>query len=119
MSTGDERGFPPATGTPHPICVLLRELRQAAGLSLGQIEEKFGIAAVVLGSYERGDREPPLRKLVHILSLYGYRLEAVPVGAQVIRPPADMVSDLRAIADQLERKEAHDDAVLVVPPAAA
>jgi transcriptional regulator with XRE-family HTH domain len=87
---------------PHPLCVMLRDLRKAAGLSLARMEHKFGIKAVVVGAYERGDREPPLRKLDQILALYGYRLAAVPVSSDAVRISTDMVADLRAIADQLE-----------------
>lgn len=87
---------------PHRLCRLLRELRHAARLSLADIEKKYGIPSVVLGAYERGDRIPPLYKLDHILSLYGYRLEAFPIGTTSTRLPATIVADLRAIADQLD-----------------
>lgn len=89
---------------PHRICVLLRQLRAAAGLSLAQIEERHGLPAVVVGAYERGDRIPPLHKLDKLLACYGYRLEAIPVDERATRLPEDMVSSLRAIADQLEHQ---------------
>lgn len=86
---------------------MLRDLRRAAGFSLAQVEARFCIPAVVLGAYERGDRLPPLSKLDWILrTAYGYQLQAVPVGAEHVRLPADMVADLRAIADQLEERHA-------------
>lgn len=86
----------------HRLCGLLRDLRAASGLSLAQFQDRFGISSVVLGSYERGDRLPPLPKLDAIFGFYGYRLDAVPIGATATRLPIDIVADLRAIADQLE-----------------
>jgi transcriptional regulator with XRE-family HTH domain len=95
----------PGTEGTHPICVLLRELRHAAGLSLADIERIHGLKAVVLGAYERGDRTPPLSKLDWILrTVYGYELKAVPLGTNATRLSGDVVFDLRTIADQLEEK---------------
>lgn len=93
---------------PHEICVLLRQLRQAARLSLKQMEDRYGVSSVVLGAYERGDREPPLRKIDAMLRIYGYRLQAVPIDASATRMPADMVTTLRGIADQLEESAVND-----------
>lgn len=93
----------------HHICTAMRELRKAAGLSLADVEEQKGIGAIVLGSYERGDRIPPLTKAEHILNQYGYTLAAVPIDASAIRLPKNMAAELRAIADQLEGKNALSD----------
>lgn len=95
MTTETESG-------PHPLCILLRNLRVAAGMSLTDVEEKFGIKGVVLGAYERGDRTPPLPKLEAAFRCYGYTLQAVPTGMESTRLPEDVVGELRAIADQLE-----------------
>lgn len=94
------RAFTPAVI--HPLCALLRPLRQAAGLSLAEFEHRFDIPAVVVAAYERGDRMPPLSKLEAILTCYGYRLTAQPNDASATRLPEDIVGELRAIADQLE-----------------
>jgi transcriptional regulator with XRE-family HTH domain len=91
-----------AHSPPHPICVLLRQLRRAANLTLTDFENKHGIPSVVVGAYERGDRLPPLPKLDALLACYGYALTAVPTGSNAVRLPGDIVSDLRAIANQLE-----------------
>jgi transcriptional regulator with XRE-family HTH domain len=89
---------------PHPICVMLRRLRTAAGLSLTKVQEEYGITAVVLGSYERGDRVPSLHRADAALRVYGYRLAAVPIDDEVAqRMPEDMVASLRTIANSLER----------------
>ena len=93
----------------HPLCAMLRELRTAARLSLAQFEQRYGIPAVVVGAYERGDRIPPLNKLETILGCFGYKLVAVPTSADAVRLPLDIVTDLRAIADQLERGQALPD----------
>jgi len=90
----------------HHICETLRQLRLSTGWSLVQFQEKFGIAAVAVSSYERGDRLPPLPRVDQILACYGYRLEAVPVRADSVLPVTNMVERLRAIADQLEARHA-------------
>lgn len=86
---------------PHPLCRLVRDLRTAARLSLHQFEIKFGIPAVVVAAYERGDRIPPLPKIDEILTCLGYRLIAVPVDYRSIRLPGDIAAELHAIADQI------------------
>lgn len=98
---------PPPPRAPHPLCAFLRELRHASRMSLAQVEDRYGISAVVLGSYERGDRLPPVAKLDAILrAVYGYELRAVPMGTDYTRSSTDMAADLRAIADQLEERNA-------------
>ena len=95
LQTGDPRML-------DPLCRLLRDLRRASRMSLATLEKKHGIKAVVAGAYERGDRIPPVPRLREMLGIYGYRLEAVPLASNSTRVPVDMVSELRAIADQLE-----------------
>lgn len=85
----------------HPVCALMRELRIAAGLSLLEAGQKMGLNAIVLGSYERGDRNPPLPRAEYILNAYGYTLAPKPMRVNAVRSPVDMASTLRAIADQL------------------
>ncbi len=87
---------------PHPLCLMIRNLRHAAGISLSTFEHRTGIPAVVVGAYERGDRTPPLSKLEAILRAFGYRIVALPDGSEFVRLPGDMITDLRTIADQLE-----------------
>ena len=105
------------TPGPHPIALQIRELRKAAGLSLQRIEETRGIPAVVLGSYERGDREPSAFKIDTILRLFGYELRAVPIGATVVEgpvPAATVLTDeqiaaaLRSLADHLDPAQGPD-----------
>lgn len=89
----------------HNICQQMRDLRIAAGLSLREAEEVVGAPAIVLGSYERGDRQPPLIKAETILNGYGYTLVAVPKDFDAVRLPADMAQELRAIANQLDGRK--------------
>ena len=51
----------------------LRAIRQQQGLSLHAVEEKSGgrWKAVVVGSYERGDRAITVAKLAELASFYG------------------------------------------------
>lgn len=58
----------------------LRNIRRALGWSLADVEAKSGGAwkAVVVGSYERGDRAPRVESIRGLLNLYGgHRLEIV------------------------------------------
>lgn len=89
--------------TVHPVCEKMRELRKAAGLSLTDMEKRHGISAVMMGSYERGDRTPPLSKIDALLGMFGYTLAAVPIDSTAVRENRDMVADLHAIADQLSQ----------------
>lgn len=91
----------------HPVCQQMLDLRLAARLSLAEAEYVIGLPAIVMGSYERGDRMPPLSKVDPILRGYGYRLTAVPVDFDATRLPADMANELRAIADQIEKEKKH------------
>lgn len=90
----------------HPVLRILRDLRKATGLSLKDVQEKYGHNAMVVGSYERGDRQPTLKKVEDILSLYGYTLIAQKKDETSIRLPGEIVQELRGIADQLEKTHA-------------
>lgn len=90
---------------PHPVCKQLRDLRRAARLSLPMAERQSGISGLVLGSYERGDRNPPLSKLEQILNGYGYTLVAIPKDFDAVRLSGTMARELRSIADQLEAQD--------------
>lgn len=90
----------------HKVCDQMRQLRVASGLSLSQAAALVGVPDVVLGSYERGDRNPPLSKVESVFRSYGYTLTAVPEKSNAVRLPTDMATELRRIADQLERKTA-------------
>lgn len=85
----------------HPVLHMLRRLRKASGLSLTQAGIRLGLPSIVLGSYERGDRNPPLGKVEAILSAYGYTLRAVPIKEDAVRLPEDMAAELRLIANQI------------------
>lgn len=90
---------------PHPLCTELRKYRQAAGLSLNEVEKRFPQwKAVVLGSYERGDREPGVSRIDDAYRLWGFELAPRPIGTQKLYLPDDMVSTLRVMADQLEAR---------------
>lgn len=94
---------------PHPVCKQLRDLRNAAHLSLDQAARRYNVASVVLGSYERGDRNPPLRRLEEILNAYGYTLVAIPKDYDAVRLVGNMARELRQIADALEAQQRRDD----------
>lgn len=88
----------------HPLCILIRNLRISAGWTLTRAAEMTGLPSMVLGSYERGERTPPLHKIEQILNSYGYDLVALPSRKAVVRLPSDMAEDLRHIANILENR---------------
>lgn len=64
------------TPTIESISSRLRSIRTAKGLSLSDVERDShrAIRAVVLGSYERGDRALTLKKAITIAAFYGVPL---------------------------------------------
>jgi transcriptional regulator with XRE-family HTH domain len=97
---------------PHPICARMRELRHAAGLTLNQIARKHDIPAVVVGSYERGDRQPNLNQADRVLRMFGYRLTIEPAApggnghtgngaVDMVLTRSEMAAALHQIADQI------------------
>lgn len=100
----------PQTRHAHPLCRMLRDLRRARKRSLADIEAEYPwIRAIVLGSYERGDRTPPLDKLDAIFGIYGYKLAAVPIARVPVRTDKTIIEMLREIADQLAERDQLDD----------
>ena len=74
----------------------LRGIRQQQGLSLHGVEQKSGgrWKAVVVGSYERGDRAVTVQKLAELADFYGVPVAEllpegrVPSGAEPARSPS-------------------------------
>lgn len=85
----------------------LRAIRQQQGLSLQGVEQKSGgrWKAVVVGSYERGDRAVTVAKLAQLAEFYGVPIaELLPEAPHRVagEAPAKLVLDLerlRALAD--------------------
>lgn len=90
---------------PHPICKQLRDLRYARRESLDQASKRIGLSAVAIGSYERGERQPPLPRLEQVFNAYGYTIVAVPKDFDATRLTGNMIRELRQIANQLEERE--------------
>ena len=66
----------------------LRAIRQQQGLSLHGVEQKSGgrWKAVVVGSYERGDRAVTVQKLAELADFYGVPVaELLPEGRVTVR----------------------------------
>ncbi|MCB0917117.1 MAG: transcriptional regulator [Actinobacteria bacterium] len=80
----------------------LRAIRQQQGLSLQGVEEKSGgrWKAVVIGSYERGDRAVTVAKLAELAEFYGVPVaELLPGGmaGAAHEPPTQIVIDLEQL----------------------
>lgn len=80
----------------------LRSIRQQQGLSLHGVEDKSEgkWKAVVVGSYERGDRAVTVQKLAELADFYGIPVaellpDSTPGGA--IEPPQRLILDLERL----------------------
>jgi len=67
-----------------PIRVQMRAARQATGLSLEKMAEKAGIHVAVLGSWERGTRNPTLPQLRRWVAAFGRTLVVLEPGQRVL-----------------------------------
>ena len=82
--------------------VRLRSIRTQQGLSLHGVEQKSKgrWKAVVVGSYERGDRAVTVQKLSELAQFYGVPVaELLPDGSPnaAAEPPPSIVIDLEAL----------------------
>ncbi len=82
--------------THDEICARIRALRISKGLSLSDVEiqSQHRIRAVVLGSYERGDRSLSVKRAITIADFYG-----VPLSYLLEPPNSSYEQPLRAIID--------------------
>jgi transcriptional regulator with XRE-family HTH domain len=89
----------------------LRAIRQQQGLSLHGVEQKSKgrWKAVVIGSYERGDRAVTVQKLAELASFYGVPIEELLPGtrtsAAAAEPPPRLILDLEKLG-ALDTEEA-------------
>ena len=82
--------------THDEICARIRALRISKGLSLSDVEiqSQHRIRAVVLGSYERGDRSLSVKRAITIADFYG-----VPLSYLLEPPNSSYDQPLRAVID--------------------
>jgi transcriptional regulator with XRE-family HTH domain len=99
----------------HALGARLRSIRQQQGMSLQAVEEKSQgrWKAVVIGSYERGDRAVTVHKLSELAKFYGVPVEELlPGGSQAapaaMEPPSKLILDLT----NLHNLDEHDAAPL-------
>lgn len=91
-----------ATDYARALGARLRAIRQQQGLSLHGVEEKSQgrWKAVVVGSYERGDRAVTVQKLAELAQFYNVPIsELLPDGAPTAasEPPSKLVLDLERL----------------------
>lgn len=84
------------TPTIESISSRLRSIRTAKGLSLSDVELQShrAIRAVVLGSYERGDRALTLKKAITIAAFYG-----LPLTYLIAEPSGDTGNSAAPVLD--------------------
>lgn len=87
--------------TPESVSLKLRQFRKTRGWSLQDVErETHGrIKAVVLGSYERGDRALSLKRTIELATLYGIPISSLLQTSQTAESPNrdQIVLDLRRL----------------------
>lgn len=93
-----------ATDYARALGAKLRSIRQQQGLSLHGVEEKSKgrWKAVVVGSYERGDRAVTVQKLAELAEFYGVPMsELLPEGSSAVaaEPPGKLVLDLERLTE--------------------
>ena len=88
--------------TKEAICARIRAIRISKGLSLSDVERESNrsIRAVVLGSYERGDRTLSITKAVKIAEFY-----EVPL-SYLLEPPTPARESEHALVIDLRRMRA-------------
>ncbi len=94
--------------TNESICERLREIRMARGFTLGDVERKShqAIRAVVLGSYERGDRALSVKKAISLANFYGVPLSfLLEEPRKTAREPLGVVLDLRQVKQLIHNQE--------------
>lgn len=74
--------------SPKELGAHMRGIRQSQGLSLEKAAEKYGIPAVVIGSYERADRNPNTPNLIAWLAAFGQRFAVLGPDDVVVRAHA-------------------------------
>lgn len=87
----------------------LRSIRQQQGLSLQGVEQKSQgrWKAVVIGSYERGDRAVTVSKLAELADFYGVPVvELLPDAASraAVEPPSKLILDLERLSGVADEK---------------
>lgn len=121
---------------PHRLAVELRRFRNERGWSLLAAQAHTGVDMVVIGSYERGDRQPPMGRLDALAGHYGMQLAFVPKGTDMASLLADreelhalrrMIGDAMSVAraasevepvNDLTDDSADDGELFAVPEAA-
>lgn len=92
----------------------LRAIRQQQGLSLQGVEEKSEgrWKAVVVGSYERGDRAVTVQKLSDLAAFYGVPMSELVPGAAQYRAAREQVPRLVLDLERLQHLELEEAAPL-------
>ena len=88
------------------VCKRLRAVREAKSLTLLDVQQKSEgkITAVALGSYERGDRQISLVKLLQIATIYGVPASEILTKKTERVEPTRITIDLRKIGQSTDRE---------------
>lgn len=92
--------------THESIAIRIRKIRKARGWSLADVEKlsKGSFKAVVLGSYERGDRTMSVKRAIDLANFYGvplhYLVQEEQVPVRIGRSP--LILDLRRVRSKID-----------------
>jgi transcriptional regulator with XRE-family HTH domain len=96
----------------HAVGMRLRQIRKQQRLSLQAVEERSSgrFKAVVVGSYERGDRVVSVNRLAELASFYGVPItELLPPGSVPHAPTGRMASEDRVVINLRRLRELPKD----------
>ena len=96
------------------VCQRLRRVREERSLTLLDVEQKSGgeVTAVALGSYERGDRQISLSKLLQIARVYELPASEILTQKTERVEPKRITVDLRKIGQSARRESVKTTRVL-------
>lgn len=86
--------------SPESIAIRIRKLRKERGWSLSEVEKLShgSLKAIVLGSYERGDRSLSIKRAIELANFYGVPLNYLIAPADPSREsPPYLIIDIRRL----------------------
>lgn len=80
-----------------------RSARMRKGLSRAEAAAEFGVTAGTVGCWERGESQPPRRKLIMVARYYGVSVKSLFDGEMIKKPEAQKMK--RARTDLTKREK--------------
>ena len=81
-----------------------RSARMRKGLSRAEAAAEFGVTASTVGCWERGERQPPRRKLIMVARYYGVSVKSLFDGEMIKKPEAREMKRARTALTEREKE---------------